>query len=303
MKFRVGRLYDGTLAKPRENVDLTIEAGRILAIESAEDGATYDRLAACATPGLTNAHVHLEAGGEAASQDAWMRSTPNERTIAAVVNARKSLLAGVTTVRDLGSSNATARSVADAVARGDIEGPRIAVAGAVICMTGGHGWFIGRQVDSPWEARKAVREQLHAGATCVKFIATGGVLTQGAVPGNAQLTFDELSAGVDEAHRHGIRAAAHAIGTHGIKNALRAGIDSIEHGHLLDDEAIELFKGSGAYLVPTLTAPTCMLEHADDGKQPPWALAKARSIAEEMRENISRAYRSGVKIAGGSDAG
>ncbi|HUY11259.1 MAG TPA: amidohydrolase family protein, partial [Candidatus Dormibacteraeota bacterium] len=121
--------------------------------------------------------------------------------------------------------------------------------------------------------------------------------------GNAQLTPEELTAGIDEAHRHGMRTAAHAIGTLGIKNALRAGIDSIEHGHMLDDEAIELFKANGAYLVPTLTAPTCILEHADDGKQPEWALHKARTIAEQMQTNIARAYRAGVKIAGGSDAG
>lgn len=301
--FRVGVLYDGTLAKARRNVDVTIADGRVRSIEEGAAGSEHLRRVPCMTPGLTNAHVHLEASGEAASQDAWSRSTPNERVIAAVANARKSLYAGVTSVRDLGCSGGSAMSVAAAVAAGKLDGPRISAAGAVLCMTGGHGWFLGRQVDSPWEARKAVREQLLAGATCIKFIATGGVLTQGAVPGYAQLTPEELTAGIDEAHRHGMRTAAHAIGTLGIKNALRAGIDSIEHGHMLDDEAIELFKANGAYLVPTLTAPTCILEHADDGKQPEWALHKARTIAEQMQTNIARAYRAGVKIAGGSDAG
>ncbi len=301
--FRVGTFYDGTLAKARRNVDVTIADGRVLSVAEGAEGGEHLRRIPCMTPGLTNAHVHLEGSGEAASQDAWSRSTPNERVIAAVANARTSLYAGVTSIRDLGCSGGTAMSVAAAIAEGRLEGPRIASAGAVICMTGGHGWFLGRQVDSPWEARKAVREQLLAGATCIKFIATGGVLTRGAVPGNAQLTPEELAAGVDEAHRHGMRCAAHAIGTIGIKNALRAGIDSIEHAHMLDDEAIELFKANGAYLVPTLTAPTCILEHADDGKQPEWALRKARTVAEEMQRNIARAYRAGVKIAGGSDAG
>ena len=301
--LRVGILYDGTLDAPRRNVDLTMCEGNILRIEAADDDTACDGIAACVVPGLVNAHVHLEANGEAASQESWSRATQNDRVISAIVNARKSLCAGVTTVRDCGSATGTAQSIAAAVARGRIPGPRISASGAVICMTGGHGWFIGRAVDSPWEARKAVREQLLAGATFVKFIATGGVLTQGAVPGNAQLTSDELAAGIDEAHRHGLRAAAHAIGTEGIKNALRSGIDSIEHGHMLDDEAIELFKRNGAYLVPTLSAPSCMLEHIAEGTQPTWAIEKAQVVAEAMRANILRAYRAGVKIAGGSDAG
>jgi imidazolonepropionase-like amidohydrolase len=170
-------------------------------------------------------------------------------------------------------------------------------------MTGGHGWFIGRETDGPWDARKAVREQRKAGATCIKLIATGGVLTKGAVPGQDQLTEEEMRAAISEAHTHGMRVAAHAIGTNGIKNALRAGVDSIEHGHLLDDEAIALFQQNGAYLVPTLAAVSCIYEHASDGKQPAFVVRKATALYEAMRENIGRAYRAGVAIAGGSDAG
>jgi imidazolonepropionase-like amidohydrolase len=170
-------------------------------------------------------------------------------------------------------------------------------------MTGGHGWFLGREVDGPWDARKAVREQRKAGADCIKLIATGGVLTKGAVPGLAQLLEEEMRAACDEAHRHQMRVAAHAIGTEGIKNALRAGVDSIEHGHMLDDEALGLFKKTGAYLVPTLTAPTCILEHAEEGGQPDYVVRKAREINEYMLRNIRKAFESGVKIAGGSDAG
>ncbi|HVA33239.1 MAG TPA: amidohydrolase family protein, partial [Candidatus Baltobacteraceae bacterium] len=141
------------------------------------------------------------------------------------------------------------------------------------------------------------------GADCIKLIATGGVLTKGAIPGNAQLTPEELAAAVDEGHRHGLRVAAHAIGTEGIKNALRAGIDSIEHGTLVDDEAIELLKTRNAYLVPTLTAPTCILEHLEDGHQPQFVIDKARVLGEVMQANLRRAYEGGVRIAGGSDAG
>jgi imidazolonepropionase-like amidohydrolase len=170
-------------------------------------------------------------------------------------------------------------------------------------MTGGHGHFIGRETDGPWDARKAVREQLKAGAQCIKLIATGGVLTKGAVPGQDQLSEEEMHAAIVEARTHGMRVAAHAIGTTGIKNALRAGVDSIEHGHLLDDEAIELFLARKAFLVPTIAAVSRIFEHASDGKQPDFVVRKATALYAAMRENISRAYRAGVTIAGGSDAG
>ena len=223
--------------------------------------------------------------------------------LAAVTNAAKSLRAGVTTVRDLGSNLGIGQALRDAIDAGTIPGPRMRAAGRALCMTGGHGWWIGRPIDSPWDARKAVREELLAGADCIKMIATGGVLTKGAVPGNAQLLPDELEAAINEAHRHGLRVAAHAIGTEGINNALRAGIDSIEHGHMLDDESIELFKTHNVYLVPTLAAPTCILEHIHDGGQPAFVIAKAEQVNEAMLRNIRRAYEAGVKIAGGSDAG
>jgi imidazolonepropionase-like amidohydrolase len=209
----------------------------------------------------------------------------------------------VTAVRDVGASDAIAIEIRDAVEHGRIPGPRMRAAGRVLCMTGGHGWPIGRPVDSPWDARKGVREQRLDGADCIKLIATGGVLTKGAVPGIAQLTLEEMAAACEEAHRHQMRVGAHAIGTQGIKDALRAGVDSIEHGHMLDDEAIGLFKERGAYLVPTLKAPTCILEHAETGGQPEYVVRKAREINEHMLQNIRRAFNAGVKIAGGSDAG
>ena len=303
MIVRAGILYDGTLAAPRTNVDILIGDGKISEIRAASDDVEYDYAAACVTPGLVNAHVHLEMSGEPHSMAAIASLTQNQRLLRAVENARLTLESGVTTVRDLGCSNAIAADVRDAVEASRIPGPRIRTAGNVLCMTGGHGWFLGRMIDGPWDARKAVREQLWAGADCIKVIATGGVLTKGAVPGNAQLLPEELEAAIHEAHRHDMRVAAHAIGTEGITNALRAGINSIEHGHMLDDEAIELFKSRNVYLVPTLAAPTCILEHVHDGTQPDFVVRKAEFVNEEMQRNIRRAYEAGVKIAGGSDAG
>ncbi len=303
MILRAGILYDGTLDEPRRNVDVEIDEGRVVDVRSAGDGTAYDRSAPCVTPGLVNAHVHLEMSGEPNTMAAIASMTQNQRVLHAVENVAKTLRSGVTTVRDVGSSYGIAADIRDAIQADRIPGPRMRVSGYVLCMTGGHGYFVGREIDGPWDARKAVREQMKGGADCIKMIATGGVLTKGAVPGIAQLMPEELAAGIDEAHRHGLRVASHAIGTEGIKNALRAGIDSIEHGHLLDDEAIELFKANGAYLVPTLTAPTCILEQAHRGAQPEFVVRKAQALADAMASNVRRAYEAGVKVAGGSDAG
>ena len=301
---RAGKLYDGTDAAPRENVTVLLTDSRIGNVS--EDGGidaerTYE--AAAVVPGLINCHVHLEMNGEPDTQTFYIVRTPTERTLDAARNARLGLQAGVTTVRDLGGVDSNAIALAGAVASGDHPGPTIIAAGRALCMTGGHGSFVGRETDGPWDARKAVREQRKAGATCIKLIATGGVLTKGAVPGQDQLSEEEMRAAIVEASTHGLRVAAHAIGTNGIKNALRAGVNSIEHGHLLDDEAIELFKERGAYLVPTLAAVWRIYENIAGGAQPDYVVRKATEIYQSAGDNIRKAYRAGVKIAGGSDAG
>lgn len=301
MIVRAGVFYDGTLARAASNVHLRIEDGRVVQREAAE--GEFDLQAACVTPGLVNAHVHLEMSGEPDTMGAFAHTTSTQRMLWAVQNAAKSLAAGVTTVRDLGCSGTIAMELRDAIDAGRVPGPTIRAAGNVLCMTGGHGWFVGRAVDSPWDAVKGVREQRQGGADCIKLIATGGVLTKGAVPGIAQLSEEEMRAAVGEACKHQMRVAAHAIGNEGIKNALRAGVHSIEHGTFLDDEALELFASSGAYLVPTLSAPTCILDHAGDGTQPEFVTRKARELGDQMVANITKAFHAGVKIAGGSDAG
>jgi imidazolonepropionase-like amidohydrolase len=303
LAIRAGTLYDGTEGPPQTNVTLVVENGRIASI--GDDDATVERTltAACVVPGLINSHVHLEVNGVPDSQTFFLLRTDAERTLDAARNARLSLEAGVTTVRDLGGTNSNAIALRDAIARGDHTGPTILPAGRALCMTGGHGFFLGRETDGPWDARKAVREQLKAGASCIKLIATGGVLTKGAVPGQDQLSEEEMRAAIAEASTHGMRVAAHAIGTNGIKNALRAGVTSIEHGHLLDDEAIELFLEHGAYLVPTLAAVVCIYENIASGNQPDYVVRKATEIYEHVGTNIGKAWRAGVPIAGGSDAG
>jgi imidazolonepropionase-like amidohydrolase len=305
LQLRFGTLYDN-LGAPKHNGTLLIEDGRIARVEGPEAPAqpgVRTMEAPCVVPGLINAHAHLEGSGEAQTMMVFVVTTPTQRALACAANARKALMSGVTSMRDLGSTEKLAIDTRDAITAGTIVGPNVVAAGRLICMTGGHGWFIGRQADGEWDVRKAVREQLRDGADCIKFVATGGVLTKGAVPGIEQLREDEMRAGIEEAHKHGMKCAAHAIGTNGIKNALRAGIDSIEHGHLVDDEAIAMLVESGTYLVPTLAAVRCIVDGGDDAGMPDFVLRKARAIAEHAETNLRRARDAGVRFAGGSDAG
>ena len=303
--IRFGVLYDH-VGEPKRNGVMLLAGDRIMAVGNSELPVPPEipvRDAACVVPGLINAHVHLEMSGEAQTQTVFILTTATQRTIVAAANASKALASGVTTVRDLGGTENIAVDVRDAIVAGTILGPTILAAARAICMTGGHGSWVGREADGAADVRKAVREQRKSGADCIKFIATGGVLTKGAVPGIRQLDEDELRGGVDEAHVHGMRCAAHAIGTAGIINAARAGVDSIEHGHLIDDEGIAIMRERGTYLVPTLAAIRCIIDGGEDAGMPDFVLRKAREIAEFATENLKRARAAGVKFAGGSDAG
>jgi imidazolonepropionase-like amidohydrolase len=303
LRIKTGRLYDGSLGAPRANVVLTIDGAKIAAIEPA-DGKSADREVAAIVPGLINAHAHMEMNGEPQSLGVHVMRNQEQRLLACVESAQKGLRAGVTTIRDLGSSARNNIEMRNAVRNRQIEGPTIVAAGVPLVMTGGHGWWFGaRETDGPWDARKGVREQLKFGADCIKVMATGGVLTPGAVPGNDQLSEEEMHAAVEEAGRHGMRVAAHAIGANGIKNAIRAGVTSIEHGSMIDDEGIELMLEHGTYLVPTLNALMGIIENGEENGIPKYAVDKARKIGEVMQDNLRRARKAGVRIAGGSDAG
>lgn len=303
LRIRTGKFYDGSLEPPKTNVIITIEGKTVASIEPA-DGKKADREAAAVTPGMINAHAHLEFNGEPDVFGIYVIKTPEARLLACVENARKALHAGVTAMRDLGSSGRNNIEVRNAIRHGQIEGPTVVAAGRPIVMTGGHGWFAGaREADGPWDVRLAVREQLKAGADCIKMMATGGVLTPGAVPGNDQLSEEEMRAGVLEAKTHGMRVTTHAIGTNGIKNAIRAGVDSIEHGMLIDDEGIALMLEHGTVFVATLNSVTAIVENGEEHGIPKYAVDKARAIFEQMAGNYRRARKAGVKFAGGSDSG
>jgi len=224
-------------------------------------------------------------------------------TLKAARHAHLSLLAGVTTVRDLGSVNGISGSLRDAINLGIVIGPRIVSTNQAVCITGGQGWQFSRQADGADGVRQAVREQIRAGADAIKMMATGGVITQGVEPGSPQFTLEELKAGAEEAHKAGRKIAAHAQGNEGIKNSLRAGFDTIEHGIFLDDEAIGLLLEKRATLVPTLSAPFNIMDKGEKSGIPAFIIEKTRKVKDTHVDSIKKAYKAGVTIASGADAG
>ncbi|MBI4012456.1 MAG: amidohydrolase family protein [Candidatus Rokubacteria bacterium] len=299
-------LIDGTGAEPVRGQAVAVEADRIAGVgprAAAPDARRLDLGGLTLLPGLVNAHVHLCLTGEA-DPVRLMASEPVALTaIRATLHARASLEAGVTTVRDLGGREYAELAVRAAIGQGLVSGARVLAAGKVICMTGGHGAWIGREADGPAEVRKAVREQLKAGADLVKVIATGGVMTPGVEPGAAQLGLDELRAAVEEARKGGRRVAAHAQGSEGIADAVEAGVASIEHGIFLTEEIVARMRAAGTALVPTLVAPERILSAGPEAGVPAWMVAKAQAVVAAHVRSFQLAYRAGVPIAAGSDAG
>lgn len=301
------RLFDGTGAPPRSDVDILFEGGRIAAVgpglASREGTEALDLGGRMLLPGLIDCHVHIAMLGDP-DEVAKIGTTPAAVWAwNAAENARKTVEAGVTGVRDLGTVAGVSIPLREMTASGRLPGPRIRAAGAAVCMTGGHGWWIGRQADGADDVRKAVREQLRAGADAIKLIATGGVMTPGVDPRSPQLTEEELRAGVEEAHKAFVKVGSHAQATAGIKNAVRAGVDSIEHGIYLDDEAIEEMCARGTFLVATLVAPESISKHGIAAGVPAYMVEKSDRAREAHRESFRRAVRAGVRIAMGTDAG
>jgi imidazolonepropionase-like amidohydrolase len=304
--LRAPRLLDGTGGPPVDDAALLLEAGRITYAgpaaglpEGADRLPALDFPGATLLPGLVDVHVHLVAsGGPDLAAD--VPKGEAERTLAAVANARRQLDQGVTLVRDLGAPGAEAVLVGRAVEAGTVAGPRVVAAGPAVTMTGGHIAYIGRVTDGPDAMRAAVRANLALGARCIKVVATGGVLTMGIDPREAAYTQEELDALVSEAHRLGLTVAAHAIGEGGVAAALRAGVDSVEHGMFLDDATIELFLATGARYTPTFSAPHGIL---GGPSVPGWIKDRARPAAEAQVGSFRSAVEAGVRAVAGTDAG
>ncbi|HKK92213.1 MAG TPA: amidohydrolase family protein [Longimicrobiales bacterium] len=262
-------------------------------------------------PGFMDAHTHLAYDIDEGWEYRPVTQTVADAVIRGVVNAERNLEAGFTTVRNLGSSGFSDVALMRAIDAGTIPGPRIIPAAYSIGITGGHcdvtGWApdVLEQTprsgvaDGPWEAVAAVRYQVKHGARVIKICATAGVLSLGGPAGAQQLSAEEMEAVVEEARRHGLRVAAHAHGTEGIKAALRAGVTSIEHGSILDDEAIALFRETGAYHVPT----SCLVERVDVPALPDGPRQKAEYVIPLAQEGLRNSIAGGVKVAFGTDAG
>lgn len=254
-------------------------------------------------PGMIDCHVHLVMDGSPDPVAPLIDMDDGTATITMMTHAWKTLAAGFTTVRDLGCLNHVGLRVRDAINQGTIKGPRILCAGQMICMTGGHGWQLGLEADGPDQVRKAVRLQLKAGVDTVKLMATGGICTQGVSPGQTQYSLEEMAAGVEEAHKAGVPAAAHAQGLEGVKISLRAGIDTIEHGMSLDEEAIEMMLEKKVPLIPTLSAGARIIQNGLEAGIPPFIVEKSTKHRKERLESCGLAYQAGVPVVLGTDAG
>jgi len=254
-------------------------------------------------PGFIDAHIHICIDGSPDPINTLLNESQTATTLKAARAAQKTLAAGVTAVRDMGGINGIDLELRQAVNSGLIPGPRMLVSGRLICMTGGHGWQFGREANGPDDVRRAAREQIKAGADIVKLMATGGVMTPGVEPGSEQLTEAEMRAGVEEAHKAGKKTATHAMGTRGILNALRAGIDSIEHGVYLDEEAVAMMAEKSIPLIPTISALYFIETKGIEAGIPAYAVEKSIRVKPHHLESIRMAREAGVPIAAGTDAG
>jgi len=302
------RLIDGTGAV-HDRATLIVHGTKILAAGPSKEvripkGAVrIDGRGLSIIPGLIDCHVHLCLGGEPDVVGTLESEQPSYTLLKSASHAKATIDAGFTTVRDVGSRDHSIFTLKQAIESGLMPGPRIIGAGRAICMIGGHARFIGQEVEGTEQVRRAVAEQVAAGAGVIKIVASGGVLTPGTSPDEAQLTMEELAAAVDAARQAGKRVAAHAHGAAGMKNAINAGVRSIEHATLLDDESAALMKRHGVYMVPTLSALATTAACREGCGIPESALAKAKSMTKRHQSSFKAAHQSGIAIAMGTDAG
>lgn len=305
--FTASPAEDDTAASPfiDDGAVLIDEQGRIAKVgparEVVDKDATRFELDGVLLPGLIDMHTHLcLSAGRDPGADA--RTEHRARiAIRGAQNLARHLDAGVTTIRDVGGIDGIDLELARLVDEGGVEGPSVFAAGHVICMTGGHACFLGIEADGPDEVRKATRTQLKAGAALIKLIATGGILTPGVQPGAPQLTEDEMRAACEEAHKASRTVAAHAQAAAGVDAALRAGVDTIEHGFWLSEFALSFMSAHRRTLVPTFAALRMMRREAED--LPEFVRAKLDAVEGPQRDAFRQALAHGVAVATGTDAG
>ena len=314
-------ILDPATGETTRDATLVIEDGRVRAtgrrdsLDVPRDARTIDATGLTVLPGLIDCHVHLTALGEGIEFGRELSTPPTLELLRTVQAARRTLDAGFTTVRDAAGAPAGVRM---AIENGYFPGPRMFVTVSALSQTGGHtdGHFMcGVDLDVPLPdrpqmvvdgvepMRRRVREVIRAGADWIKLCTSGGVLSPGDMPHHTAFTFDEIRAAVEEAATQGRKVMAHAQANAGIKNALRAGVATIEHGIWLDGDAIEMMLDGGHALVPTLVAPAWVIRHAEAGKMPTYAADKARAVIKDHESSIRLAIEAGVTIAFGTDTG
>ncbi len=321
---KVGHLFDSATGRYRENVVLFVVGDRIRSVDSAGTaipaGATVVDLSAdYVLPGLIDCHTHLGARADKYDPINSFLETPFTSAFNGVRNAKTTLEAGFTTVRDVGSAPFLAVDLRNAINAGEVVGPRVVASGPILSITGGHGDLNNYSpevtvtmypehrdfsiADGPEQVRQTIREQVKYGVDVIKISASGGVLSKGDQPGAPQYTPEELKMAAETAHQAGRKIAAHAHGAQSIKWAIEAGIDSIEHASLVDDEGIRLAKQHGTYFVMDIYDDDYILGNAKNLGIPEEMLVKERGVGKAQRENFRKAFQAGVKMAFGTDAG
>lgn len=316
--IKCGMLFTSVDEQVHKDMAVCIDGNKITAVcpiaEADTQGAeVIDLSDKFVMPGLIDAHVHTSADGKGGGFGS-SAETIGDVAFNSLVNAQRDLMAGFTTLRDECSNGFADVALRDAINAGKVTGPRMLVSGIAIGSTGGHadshyaphvtaGPVNALVIDSPDEGRKAVRYNFKYGADQVKIMATGGVLSFGDDPNASDLTYEEMKAILDIANEHGHISSAHAHGANGIKYAIRAGITSIEHGMLMDDECVDMLADTGTYLIPTIIAAHQIVTHGREGGMPEWAVQKAEQCLADHKDHLAKCRAKGVKIGFGTDAG
>ena len=309
---------------PLKNHTLVITDGKITEIkkgfvkpnEISKNATLIDLSSSFVLPGLMDMHVHLQGEFSPKNDSEKLRMSDADKLVKSAYFAKKTLMAGFTTVRDLGGSPEQSFALRDGIKKGFLDGPRIIAAGSNVAVTGGHGDVDGMSpdlldmhtaqtiCDGPYDCRRATRRAIKYGADVIKITSTGGVLSDTNTGTGQQMADDELKEVVNAAHALGRKVASHAHAASGINAALRAGVDSIEHGSYANQESIKLFKQTGAYLVPTLMAGDTVVDMAKNSDfMSPVIATKAIRVGGDMIANFKRSFKAGVNIAYGTDSG